>query len=229
MNKAIAFLLGVMSCAAVSARAATISLTSGGDLASAIADETCDRIELGDGTYEVSAQISVSRALTFVGVNGRDKVTVRPAASVKCRIFNLNHAQAIVQGLTITGGSGSSGSGVNIGSNGGQVLDCRVTGNSTGMNQSGAINIAGANGFVARTIIDHNSNGDNYSYSGSGIAMSAGHVESCLIYGNTLNGAKRGAGDCYSGGAHLSGGTMSNCTIVANSGRNTGGVSVDTK
>ena len=108
MNKAIAFLLGVMSCAAVSARAATISLTSGGDLAAAVADETCDRIELGDGIYEVSAQISVSRALTIIGVNGRDKVTVRPAANVKCRIFNLNHAQAIVQGLTITGGSSNA-------------------------------------------------------------------------------------------------------------------------
>ena len=232
MKKTLQVLFGFLALGCV-ASGATIQLTSGGDLAAAVADETCDRIELGDGTYEVSGQVSVSRALTIVGVNGRDKVTVRQTLSsgdVR-RVFRLNHASAVLQGITITGGyvynNGNNGAGVLIDSNGGQVLDCRVTGNTMSMNTGGAICISGAAGFVARTIIDHNVNNDRYSYSGSGIRMSAGHVESCLIYGNTNSGTSRGATACYSGGVHLSGGTMSNCTVTANSGRNTGGVSVE--
>lgn len=188
----------------------------------------CEVILL-DGEHTVSAPVVISRAVVFKGENGRDQATVRqtlPSGDVR-RVFELNHKDATLNGLTITGGyvynAGNDGAGVLIGANGGKVLDCRITGNEASMNsRGGGICIASANGIVSRTIVDNNKNINNYASPGAGIYMTAGHVDNCLFYGNTMKGTSR----AYNMAAALSasGGTVSNCTFSANVGRGAGGV-----
>ena len=193
-------------------------------------------VELGEGTFYVNHQIELTGAVTLKGA-GRDVTIVkqigkREKNSVNHRAFYMNNASAVLSDLTVTGGfiyaGGSNiannGAGVLIDTNGGQVLDCRVTDCVPAMNSYSAVYLNGDNALVARTIIDNNkvdNTYDNkYGFQGSGVYVSKGRVESCLITGNTNWSTGRNATESA---VCAGGGCVVNCTITANDGVNAGG------
>ena len=193
-------------------------------------------VELGEGTFYVNAQIELTGAVTLKGA-GRDVTIVRQTvARTKDnhigRVFYLNDSAAVVKDLTMTGGysygGGSNmqwnGAGVLIDTNGGQVLDCRVTDCVPAMNSYSAVYLNSDNALVARTIIDNNkvdNTYDNkYGFQGSGVYVSKGRIESCLITGNTNWSTGRNATESA---VCAGGGVVVNCTITGNDGVNAGG------
>ena len=232
------FAFGRLASAALAPSGDTTGATDYAAITAAIAQG--GTVELGEGTFCINAQIELTSAVTLKGA-GRDVTIIKQMLAHKnsnpcARVFRLNHEDAVVQGVTITGGytynlgtqdayGKHSGAGVLIDTNGGQVLDCRITDNEPSMNDYGAVHLVSSKGIIARTIIDNNTNGNGYPYSGVGLTMTAGRVESCLIANNYANGANRDKTP-EAGGVCISGGTLQNCTIVGNTGWNVGGLHV---
>ena len=190
-----------------------------------------DTVLLGEGTFEVDAQVELTRAITVRGA-GHEKTTVRASSSKNIRVFHLNCKDAVVSSLKITGGNSilqyiggvwdGHGGGVWIDSAGGSLVECRVTGNNVDMNcMAAGIYMTGADGRVIRCISDHNTDGSNWAQGGNGIYLTAGRVENCLFYGNTCAGAGSGS---PAAGVIAIGGMVVNCTIADNTGLS-GGIS----
>lgn len=194
-------------------------------------------VELDEGTFYVNAQITLSSAVTLKGA-GRDLTTIRQTVTkaktsgLIQRVVYMNHASALLRDVTISGGYAyagganvsNNGTAILIDTNGGSVLDCRVTDNYMGMNVYSAVYLNSANAFVGRTIIDNNKSlntyDNKYGFPGTGAYVKNGRLESCLIFGNENEAYSRG-GSMPAVAAE--GGAVVNCTIVNNSGVNGSG------
>ena len=168
-----------------------------------------DEIRVAPGTYAISATINVNKGVTVSGASRFE--TVVEASGTGFRLFSVNHADAVVRGLTIRGATcGSGGAGVLIGSSGGTVEDCRITGNTcTGTgNQGGGVHFQGAGATLRRCRVDGNA---TRGYGGGVFLSSGGRVEACLVTGNSAD---------YGGGIYVSDGGSSclvaNCTAADN-------------
>ena len=207
------------------------TVTDGGDLAAKVAAASADGgfgvVRAGAGTYTISAQLSLG-SVRLEG-SGRDGTgaSVLVSSGVRCRGISLNNKYAYVSGFRVQGffppntTAEKNGCGVSIESNGGTVVDCRLTANSSSESHvaGGGVYCKSASGLIARCIIDNNklSYGTIKSNNGGGgIYMTAGVLENCLIYGN------------YSshdgGGVMATGGTIRNCTVVDNFGQGIAGL-----
>ena len=185
----------------------------------------CEVVVL-EGEHEISEPIEIKKAVTIRSAKGRDTTTIRQIAKSGGirRLFQLNNAKAVLEGLTLTGGyvSTEGGAAVRISEDGGTVRDCRITGNESAMNATGALALLGNKAYVTRTVIDNNINKNNYGYC-AGVSLGAGVMDNCLVYGNRIT-------DCsmrqfqIAGGVQMGGGIMSNCTVTANFGRGVGGI-----
>ena len=185
----------------------------------------CEVVVL-EGEHEISEPIEIKKAVTIRSAKGRDFTTVRQIAksgNIR-RLFQLNNAKAVLEGLTLTGGYmyNESGAAVRISTDGGTVRDCRLTGNESSMNSSGAIALDGAKAYVTRTIVDNNVNNNDYGYC-AGAYLGAGVMDNCLVYSNRITNCSMRKFQ-VAGGVQMDGGIMSNCTVTANFGRGVGGI-----
>jgi len=153
-------------------------------------------IHLAPGTHPVRAEVAIEAAITVVGDAGAEQTVVRRASGNwenKHRVFNLNHAKAVVRGLTIQNGRLDSqhayGAGVYIGGKGGTLADCIVSGNTMTMNM--------------------------YTY-GTGVYMYSGLVTNCLITCNTNKTSNTDGKEPYAAGIGISGGVIRETRIVRN-------------
>ncbi len=71
-------------------------------ISNAVAQATTGTIYVSNGVYSLGKQITVTKALTLEGINGRDHTIVDGNDAVRC--FHVNHKDAILRGLTITNG-----------------------------------------------------------------------------------------------------------------------------
>lgn len=164
-----------------------------------------DTILVTNGLYNISAQLTLDKALTLVGVNGREVTEIQGNNSF--RLLYIDNPYARVSGFTFSQGrnkSGAQGGGFAIGPQGGSVEACRVTGCNSDWWISGSA-VYQSGGLVSRCLIDNNSFG--YGQSGT-VYLTGGLIENCVIADNQVH--RDG------GGLYMTGGVARNCTITGN-------------
>lgn len=176
-------------------------------------------IKLAAGDYPLDSTLVIDKGVKLTGA-GRDVTTLlRPSTTeVLYNVLTICHAEAVVNGLTVTGGkiNASGANGVWIIGPGGRIEDCHITGNngSEWYANAGGVYLITSGGVVSRCIVDDNTCQGNSATAG-GIYNRCGRVDNCLIAGNK---GKNGAGVNVT-----KGGQVRNCTIVNNTASTSGG------
>lgn len=195
------------------------------------AASTGDTVMVWDGVYNVTSLISVASDLTIRSANGATSTTLARAIGFgSFGVFNLSHASALLDGLTVTngyGGNGSKGAGVYMSV--GTIRNCIIAQNKTWGNFNGSSYGSGiymTGGLVEDSLITNNWTGASSGYAGigygGGIYMTAGTVKQCRIVGNSAKSSwsyNNGRG----GGIYMTGGRLENSLICNNEGPGYGG------
>ncbi len=201
---------------------------------------------VSNGTYDITADIYIARAITLRGLNRADTIIQGDYPSTTNRGIQVNHYDAVVENFTITNcgdtNTGFYGGGVritkgrlnnsivsgNTADRGGGVAlfnnavmsNCLVLGN-TATNTGGGVYVENSGGKVLNSTI-----ADNVAFSAGGAYL---HVElltvnpevtvrNSTICSNTAYGTLGGGGlYCYRGG------TAVNCLVYGNISSNYGG------
>ena len=229
--------ISVVISAALGAQADVLEVGEGKaytDIATAIgAAKDYDTVLVYDGTYEITAQLEVTKPITVKSANGVDvtrvvrpnghgvtdrskQVTVETGAR---RVLYINNPEARVEGIAFCGGAvwnvaNEYGGGVLIGADGGTLANCTVTNNFCRKpSYGGGIAVTGAAGLVTNCLVSSNY---NYRWSavddggrGAGVYLTDGNVVDSTLTGN-------GSYAVYGAGAYLTGGRMSRCRITGN-------------
>lgn len=181
-----------------------------------------DEILVSNGVFTVSSELVVAQAITVRGVAGAAATEVRRTAG-QGRVFKVDNAGAVVEGLTISGGSCTStgdkrGAGVLLLD--GVVRACVVSNNveSTIAGVMGAgVHVAG--GVLSNTVVSANTAKDS---AGHGVYVANGLVVDCVVSNNNVNPAtgislQRG----YGGGVRIeAGGVVRGCLVARNGNGN---------
>ncbi len=182
--------------------------TAANDIQSAVnVSVNGDLILVDDGTYILSANISITKAVTVRSINGYTAAIIDGNNAVRC--IYLSKEDAVVDGFNIINGynPGSFGGGVDI-SNGGTVQNCLIENNQA--RDGGGVAVDNK-GYVLNCIIRNNeaNNNSGAGYGGGVRLLNNGEIRNCLIYGNTS--VK------YGGGINIwNGGKVYNCTVTDN-------------
>ena len=201
----------------------------------ALTDDGKGCVYVGAGNYAETSSVSgsndkscvvVTKAISVIGLTGDADDVVITRGTQSCRLFEINHADAKLQFLTLRGGyldsaTDSAGGCAMIGSNGGTIADCVLENGTAHKWGGGGGNLYMIDGRVVRTVIR---NGTVLESSlragrigGGGVAMKGGIIENCLITGNTKG---------YAAGVMVYGGKVLNCTVTGNSEAQCGGIMV---
>lgn len=189
-------------------------------VAKAIADlgAARGRVYIDSGTYVETATgsaLTIDEPIELVGI--AEGVVLKPGVS-NSRVLYLDHADAVVRGVTIANGnlSTSGQKGANVYLNAGTIVDCLIT---NGLNNGNSGGEAGGNiyvhgGRVMRCRITGGSCPKTNTFranrvGGNALYMDGGVVENCLIDGNICPDS--GMATCVVGG-----GLLANCTITRN-------------
>jgi len=225
-------MISILAATAAIALRAEVITPSGTDDAAAIQAAIDDAPEggtvmLGDGEFKITSQIEISRNVTLKSQNGRGKTTIRQTrtelpsgvTSLANRVLYLNHANAVADGLTLTGGKAlgkadatSNGAGVKIDSAGGRLLNCDVCGNTliNDVNYGGVCMLSAA-GVVSNCLIRANgTTGSNSNV--TGLYAEKGLVTHCDVFCNTNTTSANG--DCS--GVQLGGAVRLTQTAISN-------------
>jgi len=157
-----------------------------------------------NGTYALTSEIVVDRAMTVQSVNGPDLTTVDGQGSVRC--FNLEDIACTISGFTMTNGHASSnGGGVSCRGYTQIITNCILTGNS-------AVSYGG--GVAQGTLNNCELRGNSAEYGGGAYRAT---LNGCIITGNTATQ--------YGGGSYGSKyqGELNHCIISGNSATYGGG------
>jgi hypothetical protein len=183
-----------------------------------------------NGTYGVSSRIVVEKGAHLRSVNGPGATFIQGDGSDRC--MHMGHPSALIEGLTLTGGSNTQGGGVSVAL--GVVSNSVVAGNNA---TSGGGVLLGNGGFVKNSSI----HGNNATSGGGAYCIYGGQLDGCVVSNNT---ASTGGGIYFSnggtvrtsqisgntatgsgGGIYLAnGGLIQNCVVSENSAANGGGL-----
>ena len=185
-----------------------------------------DTVLVAAGDYDVAETVSLTNGVTVRGVAGRD-ATVLAAIMAERRPLHVNHAQAVFEGFTVTGGflTGESGGGAYL--QAGTITNCLFTGNvvsnaATALRGGG---IYAVGGRIVDCVISNNvlfSIPSTSPYGGGGgLALDAsGWADGCVIANNlATNGAWGGGASLHGAATRLTG-----CEVRANQADRGGGV-----
>ena len=194
-------------------------------------------VHLAAGLYPVDAEMIVKRQVVIRADEGRGTAVIRrSAAGTGSRVLTLDHAEARLEGLTITGGrinvgtidvaADNCGGGIRIGANGGVVSGCVITNNSISYcGYGGGIAVQGP-GVVSNCLVAANHCGSVRSV-GRGVYLSKGAtLADSEICGNDGEGTVWSVGAVYAVGARIVRCVISNNvdkSTVAHWGRSGGG------
>ncbi|OGV62741.1 MAG: hypothetical protein A2498_02745 [Lentisphaerae bacterium RIFOXYC12_FULL_60_16] len=180
-------------------------------IANGIANATTagDEVFVAAGTYNTAALIAIANGIRVVGVNGPASTIVR-RSSGSARIFNLNHASAVLEGFTV---SDATVGGVYLQQ--GTITNCHIVNNFAPQVKGGGILMEG--GALVNCVVSNNVQRDQTWGPGGGIYLQAGTVTQCKIVNNTVNGGGLGGYGVGAGaGAMVRGGVLENCLIYGN-------------
>lgn len=168
-----------------------------------------DTITVSNGTYTITAEISITDSITLQSVNGYSNTIVTRSGTATNRIFYVNDPAAIIDGFTIRNGLAHStlGSGTApLGYGGGVFLE---------------------SGAVVNCLVENNSGDGSTSALGAGMYCGSGAVvRDCVIRNNTA----ASGGNAIGGGLYCTGGAVvENSAILTNKTwyREGGGVWLD--
>lgn len=215
------------------------------DIATAIGDaKDYDTVLVYDGTYVVTEQIAVTKAITVKSVNGAAVTEIKRTdrgdplnmvaatdGPVVKRVVFIDNSEARVEGFAVSGGyvaksTGDYGAGVCIGENGGWLVDCVVSNNLTRtVSYGGGVAMLGDKSVVSNCQIVANygcmvGSAEGYGY-GAGVYLAKGLLtHSSVCDNNKLNKAVEKSGRTGKGmhgaGVYMVGGRISHCRIVNN-------------
>ena len=187
-------------------------------VAAALAARDTPCVVVSNGSYGVTAQISVAKAAVIESLTGdpADVVVFRDTSS-GIRVLALNHPLAVVRGIAIEGGNtsgnNSKAGSVYIQSAGGVLEDCVVrNGSISGWNGTACIQMESADARLSRCVVS-NCVSTTSVLGGSALYMTAGLAENCLFTNNRHNNV-----DTCKGTVVVVGGTLVGCTVAGNSG-----------
>ncbi|MCH8343987.1 MAG: right-handed parallel beta-helix repeat-containing protein [Planctomycetes bacterium] len=188
-----------------------------------------DEVEVHPGTYNEAIDF-LGKAITVRSSDGPDVTTIDATglndSVVKC--VSGEGPETVLQGFTITGGSGPSGGGMRNISSSPTVTNCTFSGNTLskfedggGMYNSGGSPAVTNCTFSANTA---NRGGGMFNFGGSPT------VTNCVFSKNQVSGpCDFGGVSCYGAGGGMYNGnsspTVTNCAFTANSAGSGGGMS----
>jgi len=171
-------------------------------------DSGATTIYVTNGNHKVAAEIALSRKLTIRSINGPSVTTVARTGGSSFNVFYMNHAESVLDGVTVTNGFRGRNSSGGICMAAGTVRNCVIWKNE-GNRGPGGLYITG--GLLTNCTVRNNIDTGNYLAHAGGIEMTAGTVKNCTLYGN------RGGSHSEAGGALcMSGGTVANCVMTNN-------------
>lgn len=210
MHLAKTFAVGAVVLAVSTMRAEVIGVAAGGDIAAAVkAAQAGDIVQLAPGTYTLTSGIVIDKGITVRGLNAA--VTTLKSDGSRFTPVTLNHADAVLERVTVRDGLHNSCGGVRISANGGTLQDavvrkCTADGNRT---NSGAVHLDSAAGVVRRCVIE-----DCKGVWGGGMFIAAnGTVDCCAI---THCSAE------YGGGVYINNGSLNPLIVHLTATGNTG-------
>ena len=193
------------------------------------------KIIVSNGSYKITAQLDVTKAVALRGITGAPEhvVVYDTLTSGKHRLLYLNAAGATVSGMAFSGGwptvgNDARGGNIFIDKLGGTVSNCVIrNGRASGWAASGGgiyIESGAAEALVTHCVITNNiATEDNSTTAGGfGIHIRAGNARNCLIACNHNPDGSTGTG--MVGAVNIQGGTLANCTIAKNTARNCSGI-----
>jgi parallel beta-helix repeat protein len=191
-----------------------------------------DTVIVAPGTYTGPGNWDIDflgKAITVRSENGPENCVIDCQSSGRgFRFHNNEDANSILDGFTITNGSGCTiGGGILCSSSGPTITNCIITGNSVSWLGGG---ICGCSGPITNCII-----AQNYADTwGGGLMECTGPISNCIITGNSVSSWGGGLMECtgpisnciitdnsasyWGGGLAECTGPISNCTIVNNLG-----------
>ena len=197
---------------------------------SAAVDGTVITLSRGVHTNHFTATVNKGITIRSETGNPADTTVLRIWTKDTCRTFDVNHADAIVRDITISGGridanSSTYGAGLIIRGYGGTVTNCVFTGNRiTGVGQNASAGAAAAllGGLVTHCVMTNNSAKLSSNDNGSGGAIlrvfASARAAFCLIANNRVDDSALGSSylNNVSCAVRLSEGTVESCTIASN-------------
>lgn len=181
-----------------------------------------DTVLIGNGDYALTAELNIAKKLTVRGQNGRDYVVIQGGPDTRC--VYMNHAQAVLDGVTLSNGAAAdndrSGYGGGAYLENGNLLNCSVKncqaayGGGVYLKNGLATNCCFSNNLALSTI----ANGG-----GGGAAIFGGaSLLQCQIANNISTSVQDSTYGC--GGGVLSlGGLVSDCVLSGNTASGSGG------
>ena len=140
-----------------------------------------------EGTHEITATISLNYGTKLIG-EGMNKTTIQPASGKNIRCVELNGG-AKLEGVTVTGGASSSGSGAGVLVKNGTVSWCRISNNKCTVGSTGGAGVSfdGGQGTIDHSVVVGNVMSAGSWGGGIGANGLAGSVliDTCLISCNT--------------------------------------------
>ena len=200
---------------AFAAVAATINVPGDyADIASALANASAeDTVEVDEGTYQVSAAISIPAGVTLVAPKGPEKTEIKSTGS--------QDDVVIVDGANLFGFAVSDAKGkyaVRI-LNDGVVSNCVIR-NATFKPSDRRVAVMVTQGTLVRSVVTNIViSGNAFSYiSGSAVRLESGLVDACVLAHNSAANSSSSNVKSYQHGAaiYLSGGTLRNSLIADN-------------
>ena len=201
-----------------------------------------DTVLVTDGLYAVTAQIEIASGIEVRSVNGAAATTVGRVGPENHRLFHLGHANACLNGFTLTHGSANGAGGADryggavLMYGGARILNCVVSNNEAAARGGGISFVSASGGLVQNCVIARNRSGgdggglfgtgctiqnsaifDNYAWADGGGAHvdGVGFIANCRVESNVAGRA--------GGGILARGVSVSNCLIVGNVASNRGG------
>lgn len=198
-------------CAVVlSVEAATIDVAIGESIADAVAQaQEGDVVQLAAGTYLITSGIVIDKGITVRGVHAA--LTTIKSDGSRFTPVTLNHADAVLERVTVRDGLHDSCGGVRISASGGTLQDAAVrkcTADKSRTN-SGAVYLGSAAGVVRRCVID-----ECRGVWGGGMFIAAsGIVDCCAITGCSAE---------WGGGIYINNGSLNPKIVHLTATGNTG-------
>ncbi len=221
----------------------TTALASISNAVVSYATQAGDVVLVTNDSYNLTQEVLVSVGITVKSFNGVPAATILDCGG-NARAFQINHADALIAGFTITNATAELGGGVRLvngtisncvitgcrASNGGgiyvtqgSVLDSRMIGNYA-TNYGGGLRVH-STGIVNIRRSEFSGN-TAYTNTGGGISMGANTVvDACMVNSNT--GQQGGGVYAASGGQILNTTSCYNNAVSATSGNAGGGLYLD--
>ena len=211
MKRLLASILLTLGICAASAGEIT-GIPANGLAAAVAAAQAGDVLLLDAAEYTFDGTLTVDKAITLRGVGAG--LTILKGSSGTARHVSVNHAGAVIEGVTIQGktvkSKSTTGFGVQIGANGGTVRVSRVTGFlAADYYQTGAVELNSDAAVLEDCVVD----GNDASYKDDamcwcgGVYLQKGVVRGCRLLANQAHQAS---------GLYIKGGTADGCLVAGN-------------